>query len=49
MITFADGTHGLPRNEGSFEGNKIVKQQKCSSVINRALQAAEKARNNVAL
>ena len=44
LLTFADGTHGLPRNEGYFEGGTIVKREKCPSVYHRALQAAERAR-----
>ena len=45
LLTFADGTHGLPRNEGYFDGNKLVKRDKCPNVIYKAEQAAEKARS----
>ena len=44
LITFADGSHGLPRNEGYFEGNKMVKREKCSAVIQKALSSAEAAK-----
>lgn len=44
LLTFADGTHGLPRNEGFFEGSKLVRREKCPSAVHRAIQAAERAR-----
>jgi hypothetical protein len=44
LLTFADGTHGLPRNEGYFEGTQIVRREKCSSAIQKARQSAEKSR-----
>ena len=45
LLTFADGTHGLPRNEGYFENSKIMQRKKCPDVIHRAIQAAERARS----
>ena len=45
LLTFADGTHGLPRNEGYFEGGTIVRREKCPTAYHRAVQAAEKARS----
>lgn len=44
LVTFADGSHGLPRNEGFFEGSKFVRREKCSSTIQLALEAADTAR-----
>lgn len=46
LVTFADLTHGLPRNEGYFENNKIVRRQKCHGEVQRARQAAQRAREN---
>ena len=44
LVTFADGSHGLPRNEGYFEGTKMIKREKCSGVVQKALSVAEAAR-----
>ena len=43
LLTFTDNTHGLPRNEGYFEGNKLIHREKCSDVVNKAIQAAKNA------
>lgn len=43
LLTFTDGTNGLPRNEGYFEGNKLVKREKCDETIKKAQSAAKKA------
>ena len=43
-MTFADGSHGLPRNEGYFEGSKMIKREKCSGVIQKALSMADAAK-----
>jgi hypothetical protein len=47
LLTFTDGTHGLPRNEGVFEGNKLVHREKCSDIINKATQIAMKANKSI--
>lgn len=44
LLTFPDGTHGVPRNEGLFENNKLMKREKCQAVIQRAQGSAAKAR-----
>ncbi|KAK6185757.1 hypothetical protein SNE40_007919 [Patella caerulea] len=44
LITFSNNTHGLPRNEGYFDGNMIVRREKCPSAIEKANNAAEVAR-----
>ncbi|XP_070212255.1 MORN repeat-containing protein 4-like [Littorina saxatilis] len=43
LVTFPDGTHGLPRNEGYFEYNQIVRREKCPTVIHRAQEVAKRA------
>ena len=43
LLTFTDGTHGLPRNEGFFEGNKLIHREKCTDVVNKAVQVAKNA------
>jgi hypothetical protein len=46
-VTYSDQTHGLPRNEGYFENNKIIRRQKCHNEIHRARQAAQRAKEKV--
>lgn len=41
LLTFSDGSHGMPRNEGLFENNKLVKREKCQAVIQRAISASK--------
>lgn len=43
LLTFTDGTHGLPRNEGIFEDNKLIKRVKCTDLILKASQTAKSA------
>ena len=43
LLTFTDGTHGLPRNEGFFEGNKLIHREKCTDVIGKAVSIARNA------
>merc|ERR1712076_70161 len=48
LLTFSDGTHGLPRNEGYFEGSKLIERKKgqdTQSAVRNAILAAERARN----
>uniref|UniRef100_A0ABK0LM01 MORN repeat-containing protein 4 n=1 Tax=Rattus norvegicus TaxID=10116 RepID=A0ABK0LM01_RAT len=45
LLTFPDGSHGLPRNEGLFENNKLLRREKCSAVVQRAQSASKSARN----
>lgn len=44
LLTFPDGTHGVPRNEGLFENNKLLKREKSQAVVQRAQGSAAKAR-----
>lgn len=43
ILTFTDKSHGLPRNEGYFEGNKLLRREKCTDIISRAIQTAKNA------
>ena len=43
LLTFADGSNGLPRNEGYFENNKVVRREKCTEIIRQAIICAERA------
>ena len=45
LLTFPDGSHGIPRNEGFFEGNKLIRREQCGQKVARAEQAAAKAKN----
>ncbi|XP_077862681.1 MORN repeat-containing protein 4 homolog [Saccoglossus kowalevskii] len=40
LLTFADGTHGLPRNEGLFQGTRFIERKKCPEIVQRAQRAA---------
>ena len=44
LVTFADGSHGMPRNEGYFEGDALRRQEKCPSAVTKGRQAADRAR-----
>ncbi|KAJ8317216.1 hypothetical protein KUTeg_005120 [Tegillarca granosa] len=46
LVTFSDGTHGLPRNEGYFDGNKMTRREKCPHVIRKAQDAAIRAKDS---
>ena len=45
LVTFPDGTHGLPRNEGCFKGGKCVERFKVSAVVTQAQKDAAMARS----
>nr|XP_012999070.1 MORN repeat-containing protein 4 isoform X1 [Cavia porcellus] len=45
LLTFPDGSHGIPRNEGLFENNKLLRREKCSAVVQRAQSASKSARD----
>ncbi|RUS70135.1 hypothetical protein EGW08_022106 [Elysia chlorotica] len=45
IVSFADGSHGLPRNEGYFEKDRLVRREKCSRTIQRARDTARTARD----
>ncbi|XP_028917156.1 MORN repeat-containing protein 4 isoform X1 [Ornithorhynchus anatinus] len=44
LLTFPDGSHGLPRNEGLFENNRLLRREKCAAVLQRAQSASQAAR-----
>uniref|UniRef100_A0A4W5ML72 MORN repeat-containing protein 4 n=1 Tax=Hucho hucho TaxID=62062 RepID=A0A4W5ML72_9TELE len=47
LLTFPDGNHGVPRNEGLFENHKLQKREKCQGVVLQAQGAASTARSLV--
>ena len=44
LITFSDGGHGLPRQEGKFDGGKLIEPCTCTSQVNKAQEKAALAR-----
>ena len=44
LLTFIDGSHGIPRNEGHFENNKLVRYEKCTEIIQKAIACVERAK-----
>jgi hypothetical protein len=44
LLTFTDGSHGLPRNEGYFQNNKLIRHEKCTDIIQKAIACAERAK-----
>ena len=44
MVTFADGTHGFPKNEGYFQDCKLMRKKPCQDVVQRAQKVALMAR-----
>ena len=44
LVTFSDGTHGRPRNEGRFEDNKCIERCKATDALHKAKQSATKAK-----
>lgn len=48
LLTFPDGTHGAPRNEGLFQNHKLQKREKCPGVVQRA-QASASGAHSLAL
>ncbi|CAB1312889.1 unnamed protein product [Coregonus sp. 'balchen'] len=45
LLTFPNGNHGVPRNEGLFENHKLQKRENCPGVVQRAQGAASTARS----
>lgn len=45
LLTFPDGAHGVPRNEGLFQNHKLQKREKCPGVVQRAQASASNARS----
>lgn len=45
LLTFPDGAHGVPRNEGFFQNHKLQKREKCPGAVQRAQASASGARS----
>ena len=45
QLIFADGTSGLPRNEGRFEGARLIERKKATEAVRQAKQVAQQARS----
>lgn len=45
LLTFPDGAHGVPRNEGLFQNHKLQKREKCPGVVQHAQASASNARS----
>jgi len=45
LVTFADGTNGLPRQEGKFDCGKLVESCESSAQVKKAKEMAASARN----
>ncbi|XP_071443135.1 MORN repeat-containing protein 4 homolog isoform X2 [Hetaerina americana] len=44
LVTFRDGTHGFPRNEGFFQDCRFVRKRRCPDVVQKAQKVALMAR-----
>lgn len=44
LITFQDGSHGKPRQEGYFENKILIKGMDVSMELKKARKSAERAR-----
>ena len=44
LVTFADGSHGIPRNEGVFDKHRLIRPEKCAEIVYKANAAAEGAK-----
>jgi hypothetical protein len=44
LLTFADGSHGLPRQEGEWDGGRLVRRGKATDAVRQAGDAATKGR-----
>ncbi|KAK3791399.1 hypothetical protein RRG08_012581 [Elysia crispata] len=45
LVSFPDGSHGLPRNEGYFEREHLVRREKCGRSLQRARDVSRTARD----
>lgn len=43
-VTYVDGTHGRPRSEGYFEGNRLVRREVSTEAVTQARLFSEEAR-----
>ena len=47
LITFCDGSNGLPKFEGRFENGQLVERRLCPDEVNKARKAAEQAQRKL--
>ena len=47
LVTFSNGTNGEPRQEGYFEGTKLVRREPVTEYIKKARACRERARATV--
>ncbi|KAM6956298.1 MORN repeat-containing protein 4-like [Aplochiton taeniatus] len=45
LLTFPEGGHGVPGNEGMFKNHKLQKKEKCPTVVRKAQSLASNARS----
>jgi hypothetical protein len=36
LITYSDGSHGFPRNEGFFQDCKLTRRRPCPDIIHKS-------------
>ena len=44
-ITFSDGSHGNPKQEGYFEGTRLVQRDYVNDALKKARLCAKRAKN----
>jgi len=49
LVTFNDGSHGFPRNEGFFQDCRMVRREMATEAVLRAQRAALLARAKAAI
>lgn len=47
LVTYKDGTHGFPRNEGYFQDCRLLRHKKCPDLVQRAQKIALMARTTI--
>ena len=45
LITFPDGTHGNPKQEGYFEGTRLIRRDYVNDALKKARLCAKRAKN----
>ena len=45
LVTFSDGSHGQPRQEGKFEGLELIERCSATAAVQKARQSAADARS----
>lgn len=44
LLTFSDGSHGLPKQEGEWDGGRLVRRGPAKEAVQAATEAATKGR-----